>query len=353
MTGKRILPLLLAATQIVFAQSGSDYFSYSRNFSSFSQFINDSRQLTFNRLPGASMDYQLSPGDVVLVEVLYMEELSQRSTIDNSGAIRFPLIGEVQVEGLTAIELEELMVKKLTESALLKDPEVLVHIVEYSGKPFHMIGQIDRPGEYSMSQQLTLMDAILVAGGLDYTAGSYGYLHRRLPDSEAELAPANVLLRRPEVASAGTEVLKFDLEPLKFGGVLPENPVLKKGDVFVVPSRPLTEFYVIGEVVTPGRYEIPAGEPLFVSQAIAQAGGPMRTAKTSRGMMVRVADDGTRTERAVDFEKILKGQAEDFKIERNDVLFVPGSTSKNLGYGLLGQVPSAAQQSVRTAGPVR
>lgn len=349
----RVLLLCLAAAQVVFAQAGSDYFSYPRAYTPFGEMLRDSRQLTFNRLPGISLDYRLSAEDVVIVEVLGMLEISQRMAIDNSGSIRIPLVGELQVEDLTAMELENLVAEKLIEKQLLKSPEVLVHVVEYAGKPFHMIGQIDRPGEYSMSQQLTLMDAILVAGGLDYTAGSHGYLHRRLPGADAEMAPANVLLRKPEVATPGTEVFEFDLEPLKRGGLFPENPVLQKGDVFVVPARPLSEFYVIGEVRLPGRYEMPAAETLYASQAIAYAGGPMKTAKTKQGVMIRIRDDGSRIELPIDFAKILKGEEEDFAIERNDVLFIPGSKSKNLGYGLLGQIPTAAQNSVNQGVGVR
>jgi polysaccharide export outer membrane protein len=258
---------------------------------------------------------------------------------------------------LTAIELEALVATKLKEAHLLQSPEVLVHVLEYMGKPFYMVGQIDRPGEYSMSQDLTLMDAILLAGGLDYTAAEYGYLHRRLPGSTTEMASASVFLNRPAIALPGTEVLKFDLAPLKRGGILHENPVLKKGDVFVVPARPLSEFYVIGDVQAPGRYELPPENPLYASQAIAQAGGPMKTAKTKHGVMIRILPDGSRVERKIDFRQVLKAKDDDFTIQRNDVLFIPGSRTKNIGYGLLGAIPNAVQRSVtqevRTVGGPR
>jgi len=99
-------------------------------------------------------------------------------------------------------------------------------------------------------------------------------------------------------------------------------------------------YYVIGEVMSPGAYQLPADRTLLLTQALAQAGGPMKTAKMNSGLLVRYDEQGTRQELAVNFSDLLKGKKADFPIQSNDVIFIPGSNFKNIGYGLLGSIPS-------------
>ena len=154
-------------------------------------------------------------------------------------------------------ELEEHISKLLGERGLIKDPEVLVHITRYGSKEVFILGQVDRPGQYAMSQPWSLMDAILIAGGLDFTAADSGYLHRRA--SEAEGAPPLLKMENPDMALPGTTVQKVDLKPLKTGGKLEDNIILRKGDVFIVPRRSVEMFYVIGDLRGPGAFEMPPG----------------------------------------------------------------------------------------------
>jgi protein involved in polysaccharide export with SLBB domain len=129
--------------------------------------------LYFQRLPGISPDYRLGPGDVLAIDVIGSEMLRETFKISNSGKISFPLLGEIPATDLTAEQLELDIARRLRERQLLKSPEVLVYIESYEAKPIYVVGEVDNPGEYVMSQQLTLMDAIFLAGGLDYTASRY------------------------------------------------------------------------------------------------------------------------------------------------------------------------------------
>jgi hypothetical protein len=70
----------------------------------------------------------------------------------------------------------------------------------------------------------------------------------------------------------------------------------------------------------------------------------MKTAKMSDGVLVRYGDNGERQELAVNFDEIMKGKGEDFFMRPNDIIFVPGSKFKNLGYSLLNLVPGAVSQ---------
>jgi protein involved in polysaccharide export with SLBB domain len=109
-----------------------------------------------------------------------------------------------------------------------------------------MLGAIDYPGVYMMSQQMTLMEAILMAGGIDFGADRYGFLHRRKSTEDPSWKPES-LVGQPEVARPGEEVIKIDLKPMKEGGILKPNPILRKGDTLVIPNRPIEVFYLIGD----------------------------------------------------------------------------------------------------------
>lgn len=324
----------------------------------------------FLRFPGTSPDYRIGAGDILTVDVVGEDGLRQQVQVSNNGEITFPPLGVIKATALTTTELEASIREKLVDLRLLKSPEVLVYIDEYQFKRIYVVGEVDNPGEYVMTQDLSLLDAIFMAGGIDYTADRYGYLHRRVSRDKVLTQPGyghpgtrtkpifnrmarsgsmeSGLLLRPDVAAPGTEVFTIDLKPVKEGGVLKEDYRLQEGDVFVVPRRNVRMFYVVGEVRTPGPFELPAPaeRTMSVGQAIAWAGGPSVTAKLRNGLLVRYLENGQRQETTVDFAAILAGRQSDVPIQPDDIVFIPGSNSKSFAYGLLSAVPSMVQSAL-------
>jgi polysaccharide export outer membrane protein len=302
----------------------------------------------FWRLSAVSKDYQMGAGDRLQVEVFAAPELSQilqSTTITSAGTIALPMIGDVKAAGLTAEELESEIGERLKRNALIERPEVLVTVTEYESKPVYVIGEVDNPGQYVMSQPWTMTEAILIAGGIDWTAGRFGYLHRRLSRETAPAAPPPATLANPEKPGPGYEVIRVDLQPLKDGGVLQPDPVMQTGDVVVVPAAQNEMAFVIGDVYSRGGIVLPSSGRLSVSRALSAA-GPTRTSKLSAGMVVRYEPNGTRKELPIDFLAILEGRQPDFEIKANDVIFVPGSNAKTLGYGLLMSIPTIVQNAI-------
>ena len=249
--------------------------------------VQNNRELNFLRLPGESADYRIGAGDLLDLEVVGLDNFAQSVRVGNAGEISLPFIGTLTAAELTATELENTIADKLRERKLIKHPEVLVSVVEYKAKPVYVLGEVDRPGQYMMTQQLYLMDALLLAGGLDFTADRYGYLQRR-GETQAPLPPSTEKIDPGSVRTTpGTEVIKIDLEPLKEGRLLVPNPALRSGDVILIPERKVELCYVVGDVGRPGAFEIPEEHKLRVTQAIASAGGPTKTAKMSDGILVR------------------------------------------------------------------
>jgi protein involved in polysaccharide export with SLBB domain len=81
---------------------------------------------------------------------------------------------------------------------------------------------------------------------------------------------------------------------------------------------------------------LPSTEEMTLRQALLTAGGPLKTARMSQGMIVRVDEQGVREEIHLDLGAILEGRQPDADVQPNDIIFVPGSTAKSVGYGVLG-----------------
>ena len=112
-------------------------------------------------------NYVLSGGDRVRVVVFGDPALGGEFTIAGSGLIAMPLIGEVDVRGLTSTQLQDRIVAKLADG-YIQDPRVAVEVL--STRPFYILGEVNRPGQYPFSNGLTVLGAVAQAGGYTYRA---------------------------------------------------------------------------------------------------------------------------------------------------------------------------------------
>ncbi|MCF2949880.1 polysaccharide export protein [Paraglaciecola aquimarina] len=112
---------------------------------------------------GAENHYRLGADDEISVKVFNEPDLSLPKTrVSANGNISMPLIGQVQVKGLTIDEVE-LKITKLYLGDYLKKPDVSVSVVEY--RQFYVNGEVDKPGGYSYREGMTIQRAISLAGG--------------------------------------------------------------------------------------------------------------------------------------------------------------------------------------------
>jgi polysaccharide export outer membrane protein len=281
-----------------------------------------------------SDDYQLGPGDLIEVQVVSHDDMTQSVRVSNSGEISLAMIGVIKVIDLTSFEVETLIANKIREKELIREPDVLVFIKEYQANPIYVSGAVVTAGEFVMSRELTAADAILLAGGLRFNAADEAYLHRRVT-LDAKTLSVSDIASQPALARAGDQVIKLDLRPLKEGRFFEVEFPLKKGDVLVVPQRQMNSFFVVGDVIDPHNFVYPPGASLMVSQAISWAQGPTPTAKMSQGMLVRYDSAGNRSEVKVDYAAILSGKEPDFPVQPNDIIFIPGSVAKTIANGLV------------------
>lgn len=142
--------------------------------------------------------YRLGTGDKLKVTVYGEEDLSGEFLVDGSGQVQLPLVGQVKAASLTIHEFVAEVTNSLKEG-YLKDPKVSVEVLNY--RPFYIIGEVNKPGEYPFENGLNVLGAIALAGGYTYRANdSDVYVRRAGKDKEEELP-----------ASANTKVYPGDI----------------------------------------------------------------------------------------------------------------------------------------------
>jgi protein involved in polysaccharide export with SLBB domain len=153
---------------------------------------------------GSTTALQLAPGDKVRVTVYGEDKLSGEYQIDNSGSLSLPLAGTIQAAGLTKAELEQELTRQL-KSQYLRNPKVTVDVVSF--RPFYVLGEVSKPGEYQFRSGLNVLSAIAIAGGATYRANN-----------------SKVLIQR----SGSAEITEFPQSP---------TVLVMPGDVVRVPER--------------------------------------------------------------------------------------------------------------------
>ena len=114
-----------------------------------------------------ALGYQLLPGDEITIKVFRHDNLSGDFDIDNTGKISLPLINEVHVSGLTTKQLEE-TIKDALEPEYINNAKVTVQLKAY--RPIYVLGEVRAPGDYQFAPDMTVLEAIALAGGYTYRA---------------------------------------------------------------------------------------------------------------------------------------------------------------------------------------
>lgn len=137
---------------------------------------------------GQELPYRLATGDKVHVIVYGEDDLGGDFDVDGNGYVRLPLIGQVRAGGLSAHELED-RIASLLKDGYLQDPRVSVAVVQY--RPFYIIGEVNKPGEYPYVNDMNALNAIALAGGYTEKADGGVLYVRRNGETEEQRLPAD------------------------------------------------------------------------------------------------------------------------------------------------------------------
>jgi hypothetical protein len=111
--------------------------------------------------------------DVLAINVWKEPEISRSVPVRSDGKISLPLVGEVQASGETPRKLEQEIASKLR--SYVSEPEVTVIVQEIRSQRFNILGQVAKPGSYSLTNSVTVLDAIALAGGFRDFASAWRY----------------------------------------------------------------------------------------------------------------------------------------------------------------------------------
>lgn len=238
-------------------------------------------------------EYHLATGDVVSVSVYgHPDLLVDAVQVDGQHNITIPLLGNVNVDGLSTRAAAEKIERQLESSGYIIKPHVNVFVQQYLGKQIAVLGQVNLPGKYALMTSSHVSDILALAGGIN-VSGS---------DSIILIHKQNGVLTQTTI---NTLALFKDNQ-------LNLDDMVHGGDIVYVPRAEV--FYIYGEVQRPGAYRLEKN--MNVMQAIALGGGitPLGTERSPQ--IRRQGKDGQVTLIHADKEQIL---------QPNDVLYIKQS----------------------------
>jgi len=270
---------------------------------SFSFFFLFSPGIAFSQ-ESKDYSYSVGPKDLITISVFEVPELNITVRISEDGTITLPLLGRVEVGGLTRFQVEKKLAA-LLEEKYLKNAQVTVFIKEYQSKTVSIIGEVGNPGSYELIGKQSLLQMLSTAGGLRDTTSD------------------RIIIIR-QYKSGKTSSLEINLDELMIKGNPTMNIPLEPGDIINVPGERYLDIYVFGQVKNPGHLKVKKNGPITLLKVIAQAGGFVERARKSAVTIARRIN-GKDIKTRVNVKKILKGKKPDLILKNNDIVYVPES----------------------------
>lgn len=274
------------------------------------------QQILSLAVDGKSSDgvYRLGAGDEIRVDVFGVEDLSGDYRIDGMGQASLPLIGSIELSGYTLAEAEGVLETRYGEQ-YLRDPQINIAVTEFRSQQFTAVGAISQPRVYNTGRQITLIEALAMAGGLTENAGTIVQLTDRV--------------RSPDTGELGVRSLVVEVEDLTKRG-FEQNVLLGESAVINVPAA--GSIFVEGAVQKPGVYR--ARGETTVLKAITMAGGLKFEAKES-GLRVlrRDTESGEWMQQYVAMEEIRESPLQDLQLGDGDIVMVEKGAIKSAWIG--------------------
>jgi len=261
----------------------------------------------------ANLDYEVGVGDVLAVMVYGRPDLStgvtatgytptsaiatRGSRVDGSGNIHLPLAGTVHVAGLSVKAIADSV--DLSLRRFVKEPSVVVEVMEYRSKPIYLMGQFRTPGVYYMERPMTFLQGITLGNGFDPTANLRGVR----------------ILRDKKIAPV-------DVYSLMLDGKVEQNFWLRPGDTIFLPDNRNQFVFVFGAVTKPGPIPMAQGR-MNLLEAIAAADPRSVGSKLEHVRIIRSLTTTTGELLVVDVAAIRRGETVPMQLAEGDVVYVP------------------------------
>jgi polysaccharide biosynthesis/export protein len=224
-------------------------------------------------------DYVIGAQDVLSIAVYDQTDLGGKFAVELDGSFTFPLVGRVQAGGLTIRNFEVELKKRLADG-FFKNPQVTVAIEQYRSQRVFVTGEVRSPGAYSLTGDMTLIEALAKAGSTTSNASEEVVVVR----GKGVDGPIAI------DAAGDKEIQRFNLKDLQSGAAAVRNIDLRDGDTIYVARAELV--YIFGEVKNPAAY--PIKTDTTVLQALSLAGGVTPNGAINRTKIIRVVEGDKR-----------------------------------------------------------
>jgi protein involved in polysaccharide export with SLBB domain len=246
--------------------------------------------------PIVTPTYTVGAGDSIKLRVYEEDRLNGTYIVSPDGRVDLPWVGKVSVTGLAPEQIADLVESRYADGYLVS-PQVVVEVEAYGSKPVQLLGNIKNPGTYFLEGPTDLVGLLARAGGLA---------------KDDQLSTYEVQIKRARTEAVAPVSLSLDrLMHLGEGNVKVES-----GDVIHITRGRIV--YVSGQVVRPGAVAYKEG--LTLTQVLAAAGGPARTANLRKVLLIRGEQ-----RLKVSIQDIQRGRANDIKIQPDDQVIIEES----------------------------
>lgn len=272
--------------------------------------------------PGASdapdidpSSYVLAPFDQIDIDVQNQSDMHRVVTILQDGTLTYPVAGAVKASGMTAVQLTNLLAKKLSHR--YNQPAVTVTVLQTHTRRISVTGAVKSPGQYDYRPGLRLLELIAACGG---------------PTSAPEMTQATLVTDR------GTRSTDINLDALLNSHDQSQNVTLAPGDQLLFsPKDPAkSTIHVVGQVNRPGDYGVVTNGATVLSM-LTEAGGATGSAALSHAQILRHDSDKVETINLHALKYDLDDPAGKIRLTAGDTLLLPENNNKVY---ILGEVRS-------------
>ncbi len=266
---------------------------------------------------------RIRPGFLLDIQVFDEPDMSGQFRVSPTGNLPLPLVGAVDVQGLTLSEAQTRIQDVLKAGGILKNPQVTLDIAQYAPTLVSVLGEVNSPGRLQMLAPHSLLDVIAFAGG------------------ETQLAGGIVQVRHEENGKADTATYHYGRSS---SGDSIAGVTISDGDTVIVPRAGIV--YVLGQVTRPGGFLMQEDGKLDAAQAIAMAMGTTLLASTRHILVIRRKPDGTFVSFEVSYKDMVRGKVTPPQLEPQDILYVPNSRLKTAFSDLQGVITAASTATI-------
>lgn len=274
----------------------------------------------FTRATESVQEYLIGPGDSLSLKVWGRPEVSAPNMIVGpDGIITVPRVGFIQTTGRTRKSVANEILEKLKQ--FYSNPEITFSILAYKNNKAFVLGRVENPGVVNFPGEGTLLEALSIAGGYS---------------TEAE----DTYLTRCAIIRGKDTIIWIDLNDLLQNGNMALNAKILNNDVIFIPESQSELVYVMGEVRTPGAYNMTGR--LTIMDSLMLAGGPTDDADTTTIYLIRKGEGKQGSAREINLKHLLTAAdfSRNYIMEDDDVLYVTEKPISRFNYVLEKIVPS-------------